>query len=247
MHSHGARAILVLLAAGVAGGPVTAAPLQGASEAVPAAKCDEPCVLAKVDRHLLLMGEFGNDEELQASLREVVASGPLAVRVVRDTYNHWAREEKRDPKTGARPGEMRWRAVHLLGSLGMADAVPSLYEMARAPLPDPRRSEQLYADEYRVRLRAIAGLENLKGVDELKELHALGGVLRSPTAASLYVLGVNVGGVSRVEAKTALAEDTADATDFKAGKGRPPQPEKPGSPKFKVKRRPDTPSVKPAE
>jgi len=190
------------------------------------------------------MGEFDHERALQASLKELSAAGPPVVRVVRDTYNQWSRAEGPDPKFGVDPGDMRWRAVHLLGSLGIPDAIRSLFAIAKTPLPDPRRSEEAYADEYRIRLRAIAGLEKLKAVPELKELHEIGGVLRNPAATSLFVLGTNVGGVSRVNVKTALAEDTADSKDYNPGKGRVAQPDKPGSPKSSVKRRPDTPTVK---
>jgi hypothetical protein len=138
---------------------------------------------------------------------------------------------------------MRWRAVHLLGSLAMRDAVSSLYDIAKTPLPDPRLDEELFGDEVRIHLRAIAGLEKLNAIDELKDLYSLGGVLRNSTAASLFVLGVNVGNVSRVDAQKALAEETVDSTNYKTGTGRPPQPEKPGSRTFRVTPRFDTPAT----
>jgi hypothetical protein len=130
-----------------------------------------------------------------------------------------------------------------MGTLSIPDAIPTLFEIARRPLPDPRAGENEYADEYRIRLRSIVGLEKLKAVDELKQLHELGGVLRNPTAASLFVLGVNVGRVSRVDVKKALAEDTADYKDHNPGKGRPAQAIKPGRERTSPKRRPDTPMV----
>jgi len=205
---------------------------------------DDARLESMVERHFALMGEFGDEEALQASLKQLVAVGPRVVRIVREAYNHWSRQETADPTTGTRPGEMRWRAIHLLGSLGQTEAVPALFDVARTPLPDPRRSEQMFADEYRIRLRAVAGLERLKAVDELKELYEIGGVLRNPTAASLYALGTNVGQVRRVDVKTALAEDTADSKDYNRGKGRVAQPDKPGSAKASIKRRPDTPAIK---
>lgn len=204
-------------------------------------KCDEACLQAKVDRQLLLMGEFGRDDALESSLKDLAGADPMVVRVVHDTYNRWSRTDGINPKVNARPGEMRWRAVHLLGSLASAEAVQILYDIARRPLPYPRANEQSFADEYRIRLRAIVGLEKLKAVDELKELHELGGLLSNPTAASLFVLGVNVGGVSRVDARKALAEDTADYKDFNLEKGRPSQLKKPGRERSTPKRRPDTP------
>jgi hypothetical protein len=196
---------------------------------------------AKVDRHLMLMGEFGNEETLQPSLRDLAAAGPAAVRVTQDTYHRWGTTDSNNLKLGVRPAEMRWRAIHLLGSLGSPEAVPFLYELGRKTLPDPRKGEIKYADEYRITLRAIVGLEQLKAVEELKALHELGGVLANPTAASLFVLGHNVGGVKRVDVKKALAEDTPDYRDHKQSKGRPPQLQKPGKEGIKPTRRPDTP------
>lgn len=216
------------------------------------AKCDAACLRSKVDRHLsVLMAEIGpaevapqrREEAVQSSLKDLAGSGPSAVRAARDSYARWTREEAPDPATGARPGEMRWRAVHLMGSLGLPDAIPTLYEIARTPLPDPQASEKRYADEVRIRLRAIAGLENLKAVDQLKDIYEMGGVLRNPAAASLFELGVNVGRVSRADAKAALAKEPADSKDHNPNKGRPAQVEKPGSPKAAVKRRTDTPNV----
>jgi hypothetical protein len=205
--------------------------------------CDATCIQAKVDHHLLLMGEFGNDEALAASLRDLIATGTPVVPVVGDTYNTWLRSEAPDPQGSAQPSEMRWRAVHLLGSLTMRDAIPLLYDIAKIPLPDPRLDEDAFGDEVRIHLRAIAGLERLGAVDELKDLYSLGGVLRNSTAASLFVLGVNVGNVSRLDARTALAKETVDSTDYHTGTGRPPQLDKPGSRTFRVIPRFDTPAT----
>ena len=208
---------------------------------------------AKVDHHLtVLMAEIGpaevapekREDAMRASLRDLAAAGPAAVRAAREAYDRWSRAKAPDPATAVRPGEMRWRAVHLLGSLGQRDAIPTLHRIARTPLPEPLAvSEQFYGDEYRIRLRAIAGLENLKAIDELKDIYEAGGVLRNPAAASLFELGINVGRVRRVDAKTALQRDAASPKDHHPNKGRAPQAEKPGSPRADVKGRPDTPSV----
>jgi len=214
---------------------------EGTQQDVAGLKCDALCLEEKVTRHLILMWELGSDEALQASQRELIAFGPRTVRIAFDVYNHWSSVREPDPKLGARPGEMRWRAVEFLGNLGSPEAVPALYEIARATLPDPRADEHRFADEYRIRLRAIAGLEKLKAAAELRELHSRGGVLKNATATSLFVLGVNVGGVRMVEAVAALKEDKADSKDYHPSKARAPQPLKPGSQKFKVTPRPDTP------
>ncbi|MFY9622230.1 MAG: hypothetical protein WAM70_13465 [Pyrinomonadaceae bacterium] len=207
----------------------------------PAGNCDKICLQTKVNKHLMLMGEFGNDEALDASLKDLRAAGPELVGIVQDTYRSWT--QSAGNLTGnARPAEMRWRAVHLLGSLNSKEAAPFLYELAKKPLPNPKSGEIPFIDEYKLRLRAIGGLEKLKATAELKDLHERGGVLRNPTAASLYEIGVNVGGVSKVAVKKALAgEDDNDHKDIRPNKHRPPQMKKPGLEKTHPIRRPGTP------
>jgi hypothetical protein len=228
-----AGAAMLLVAATLATGSATA-------QTVP---CDTACIQAKVDRHLILMGGFGNDEALTASLRDLIALGSPVVRVALETYNRWTQIEEPDPRGDVGPGEMRWRAVHLLGSLAQREAIPSLYEIAKTPLPDPELSEDAFGDEVRIHLRAVAGLEKLNAVNELKDLYALGGVLSNATAASLFELGVNVGGVRKTDARTALAEETVDPTDYTPNTGRPAQPVKPGTRGFRVTPRLDTPAA----
>jgi hypothetical protein len=216
-----------------------------ADEATPPERdCDKACAArAQVDRHLLLMGEFDNDRAQQKSLRELAALGPLAVRAVQEAYDDWSRATKPTSDVDARPGEMRWRAVYLLGELGVADARRNLYEIARHGDVAARHGEQAYADDARIKVRAVAGLQQLKAIDELKALHELGGPLSNSTAAALFELGYNVGGVTFTEARVALAADTADSKDNRPGKGRDAQPEKPGSQRFKVKPRGDSPAL----
>ena len=207
---------MLLVAAIAIGGPAAAQE-----------RCDSACLQDKVDRHLLLMGEFDNEEALTASLRDLIASGAPVLRTVEETYAVWSRVEATEPDGSARPGEMRWRVVYLLGSLGMRDAVRPLYEIAKAELPDPRLDEQAFADELRIQLRAVAGLESLGAIDELRDLYRAGGLLRNATAASLFVLGENVGDVRRIDARTALAEERIEPTNFNPDAGRPAHLEMP--------------------
>ena len=243
----GAIALLLAIVAGPAGSDDLVPQKAPSASAGPGADCDRVCTMRRqVDRHLALMGEIGDENEkaLQASLRELTALGPPVVRVVHDAYNDWSRTKEADEAAPARPGEMRWRAAYLLGVLGLPDAKRLLYDIARREGPDPRRNEIDYADEHRVKLRAVAGLEQLKAVEELKALHERAGTLSNATAAALFELGVNVGRVSRVDARTALAKDVADPKDYKPNKGRPPQPSRPGeagAPDVKVHPRPDSP------
>lgn len=234
--------ICIALSAGCAAPAEKDAPEDTAVESQ-AIECTRECILAMVNRQLALMGEFGDDAEFEASLRELVAVGPAVLHVAVDVYKEWSVSAPPDSTESARPGEMRWRAAHLLGLLGFREGIDPLNEIAAAPLPDPREDEHLFADEYRVRLRAIVGLERLGAADELKAIHSAGGLLRTPAAASLYALGIDVGGIRLIDARRALAEDVADSKDYNPNSGRAAQPEKPGSREFKVTPRTDTPST----
>ncbi|MGK3967590.1 hypothetical protein WMF38_25885 [Sorangium sp. So ce118] len=208
-----------------------------------AIECARECILEMMNRQLSLMGEFGNDAEFERALRELVAIGPSVVPVVVDVYKEWSVSVPPDRTESARPGEMRWRAAHLLGLLGFREAIDPLNAIATIPLPDPSKDEHLFADEYRVRLRAIDGLERLHAAAELRAIHAAGGLLRNPAAASLYALGIDVGGIRLIDARRALAEDVADIKDHNPNAGREAQPEKPGSREFRVTPRTDTPAI----
>jgi hypothetical protein len=242
--------LLFVLAAGTAVGDDLVPQKEPPAGTQPNADCDRVCMMRKqVDRHLALMGEIGEDAEkaVQASQRELVALGPPVVRVVHDAYNYWTRTKTPGEAAPARPGEMRWRAAYLLAELGFPDAKRLLYDIALRDGLDSRTSEVDFVDEHRVKLRAVAGLERLKAVEELKVLHARGGTLANATAAALFEVGVNVGRVTRIDARTALAKDIASPADYKPGKGRPPQPIRPGeplAPDFKVQPRPDSPKAK---
>jgi hypothetical protein len=207
-------------------------------------ECDLPCIQNKVNLYLGMMGEFDNEKELQGSLRELVSLGPQVADVVLNTYQNWSKPGVADRRQVARPAEMRWRAVHLLGDLGQAGSIRPIYEIAALALPTAKDNEFGYADEYRIRLRAIVGLQKLKAVDELKRLHAQAGPLKNATATSLFELGLNVGGVSRTDVRTALAEDQADPKDYNPNRGRIAQRTKPRiEGKLDIKRREDTPAT----
>ncbi|WP_434046686.1 MULTISPECIES: hypothetical protein [Sorangium] len=206
-------------------------------------ECDRDCIRAMVNKHLALMGELGDERTYEVSLRELRAVGPAVVSGAVAAYRAWSLSAPPDPEEPARPGEMRWRAAHLLGALGFREAIASLDAIARSPLPEPGADEELFADEVRVRLRAIAGLEKLGAAAELRAIYALGGLLGRPAAASLYALGIDVGGLRFVDGRTARAEDVADTTDLNPNAGRPVQPDTPGSREFRVTPRIDTPAT----
>jgi len=229
-----AGAAMLLVAATLAAGPVAAQ----------RDACDEVCLRGKVDRHLLMIGEYDNEEQLEASRRDIAAAGPLAVRVTLDAYDAWSRVELREPDGDATPAEMRWRAVYLLGTLGLRDAVAPLAAIAGTPLPRPELvDEDAFNDELMIRLRAVGGLATLGAVEPLRDLYDRGGVLRNATAAGLFELGINVGGVYLTDGRTAIAEERVDPTDYNPNQGRPTQRDLPGSPTFRVTPRPDTPAA----
>ncbi|MGK3995522.1 hypothetical protein [Sorangium sp. So ce1024] len=236
--------VFLALLAGCAA-PAEPDPAEDTRQESQALECDRECIRAMVNKHLSLMGELGDEATYERSLRELRAIGPEVVTAAVAAYRTWSLSAPPDPGEPARPGEMRWRAVHLLGTLGFREAIPTLDAIATSSLPEPGpdTDEQLFGDEFRVRLRAIAGLESLGAVAELKAIYARGDLLRKPAAASLHALGVEVDGIRFVDMKKALAEDVADATDVNPNTGRPPQPDTPGSREFRVTPRTDTPVI----
>lgn len=212
-------------------------------DASAAGACIGDCIAEKVVEHLNAMDRFDAEEQLQASQKALAALGPTVVRAIFDVYNAHTRPGAQ-VSHGVRAGEMRWRAVYLLGVLGIPDAVPILYDIARQPLPDPRAGEQVYADEYRIRLRAIAGLEQAKAVEPLQRLHEPRGPLTNATTAALFVAGVRMPGARLTPALRALGEDRADPADHHPNKERLERQRgraRPGSSKFKPVPREDTP------
>ncbi|KYF50319.1 hypothetical protein BE08_42160 [Sorangium cellulosum] len=234
--------VFLALLAGCAA-PAEPDPAEDTAEESQSLECDRECMEAMVNKHLAIMGELGDEAAYERSLRELRAIGPEVVRAAVSAYRTWSLSAPPDPEEPARPGEMRWRATHLLGALGFREAIASLDAIAGSPLPEPGpdTDEQLFGDEFRVRLRAIAGLEKLGAAAELRAIYARGDLLRKPAAASLHALGIDIGDIRFVDMKTALAEDVADTTDLNPNAGRPPQPDTPGSREFRVTPRTDTP------
>ncbi len=210
-------------------------------------ECAEDCIREKVYHHLKLMGELEQDEALEASLHELIELGAPVARVVEDLYNELTRKLRADPRQSAELNSMRWRVVNLMGYLGRPESVLTLYDIARWSLPDPRADENLYAREYRIRLRAVVGLEKLKAIDQLKQLYELGGPLRNAVTASLFELGAELPGTRRVDARAALEQDEADQADYNPNPERKAQPSKPGAKRYKVEPKPDTPKTKPPD
>jgi hypothetical protein len=85
-------------------------------------------------------------------------------------------------------GEARWRALYLLGELRSDEAARFLADIALQPLPEPK-SEELYRSEYRLRARAIDGLQQAKAADLLARIYESGELVSGMAAAALYELG----------------------------------------------------------
>jgi hypothetical protein len=170
----------------------------GPSVAAPGPPLQIP-IADELAHHFEVMDQAGSDAELGQSL-EVLRARPQVVAEVERLYDELTRADLASEPDMALLGYARWKAVNLLGSLGDPAAVEPLTRIARTPLPDPLRvSELRFAAEYRIRLRAIAGLETLRAVDRLESFLGEAGLLRGAVAASLYELGRAPEGVAEVD------------------------------------------------
>jgi len=169
-----------------------------------------------LDKHFQLMDNYGVESELKQSLNQL-RGRPDIVRDVTQLYEvltKAAQAEKHDYF-----GEARWRAVHLLGDLKNSDARRPLFEIATFQLPDPEKVGEInFGVEFRIRARAIDGLEKLKEVELLKKLYNKNNLLSSLAAASLYELGQAPKGVVALDGKKVFG--LGDSTDFKVKERR---------------------------
>lgn len=179
-----------------------------------------------------LMAESQADARLDAAVAEL-RSRPGIVAEVVALYDALTSAAEQDFDAFA---EARWRTVHLLGLLQLEEATAPLHRIATTPLSDPERAGDIvYATEFRIRARAIAGLERLRAVDELQRIHRTGGVLRGVAAAALYELGRAPAGVQRLDPDQVFGP--GDAADFKPA-DRAPDPLRPEIPEV-PQREPD--------
>lgn len=167
-----------------------------------------------LDDYFKLMDSYGVEEQLQQSLVRL-QKDPETLRQVLQLYEiltKATRGKKRDDFS-----EARWRAVYLLGELRHPDSLKPLYNIAIERLPEPENVfEDRYSSEFRLRARAIAGLEKLKSVEMLRKIYEQQTVLSGVAAASLYELGAAPKGVVAVDGKKVLG--MGDTTDFKVKK-----------------------------
>lgn len=166
------------------------------------------------------MAESGIDERTFAQSLDALRRRPGAVDEIARLYADLTEASRSQPHAF---GEARWRSVYLLGELRQEEARKPLAGIAHAALPEPGRvTDAAYATEFRLRARAIAGLRNLRSVDDLERLHAAGGPLRGVAAVALYELGKPPRGVKEIDAKRAFGDAGPD--DFKPS-GRPIAPD----------------------
>jgi|GEM_PF-3695579 len=149
------------------------------------------------------LAESGSDERVARSLDALRERPGTAAEVAR-LYADLTRASRERPQAF---DEARWRSVYLLAELRQKDALQPLAEIATAALPDPERAgDAAYATEFRLRARAIVGLQNLQSTAELERIYAGGGPLRGVAAAALYELGKPPRGVKRIDARQAFGE-----------------------------------------
>jgi hypothetical protein len=169
---------------------------------------------AYLDRVFQLMDEFDVEDKLQASFKEL-RNNPRAVGDLMRLYKVLTEESAK----GAEPfGEARWRTLYVLGELRDERASDFLFEIAAAPMPGAKGiRRQSYQTAYRLRARAIAGLEKLRQIDRLRRIYEGGGLMAGLAAATLFELGEPPKGIAKIDATKVLG--LGDPTDYNPRKG----------------------------
>ena len=170
-----------------------------------------------LDRHFQLMDQQGAEDDLKRSLKRLQRD-PEIVEDVVALYELLTAISKEDNEFY---GEARWRALHLLGELRNPRAKDFLFKFASTPMPSPERAGEVnYKVEYRLRARAIAGLEKLKETKLLTQIYNENNLFRGLAAASLYELGRPPAGVVKVDGIKTLGY--GDPKDYNPKKGSLP-------------------------
>lgn len=155
------------------------------------------------------MGESGIDEQLARSL-DTLRSHPGAVAELTSLYADLTDASRTRFSAFS---ESRWRTVYLLAELRLKDAQQPLSKIATTALPAAGRvTDSVYATEFRLRARAIIGLQNLRSADDLERIYKSGGPLRGIAAVALYEIGQAPRGVTLMDSKEAFGE--VSSTDF---------------------------------
>ena len=170
----------------------------------------------RLDRHFQLMDQYGNDATLRQSLTSLQESPDTARRAM-SLYRELSERQAVD---NGYYGEARWRTLYLLGDVKGDGVEDFLYEIAASDMPDARKvGEYQYRVEYRLRARAIAGLEKHKDIEALQRIYKKNTLASGLAAASLYELGYPPDGIVAIDAVKNLGY--GDPTDYNKRKGTP--------------------------
>lgn len=196
--------------------------------------------LGYLDAHFQLMDEFGVEKKLETSM-DLLRKTPRAADDLMQLYKLLT--EASADENGYF-GEARWRTIYVLGELRNEHITNMLFDIATQGMPSAVRvSEQQYAVEYRLRARAIAGLEKLRRTDLLRRIYEEKGLFSGLAAASLFELGEPPPGISKLDGRKTLG--LGDPKDYNPKRG-----ERPGtSPSGEIKRKvgdDDEPAVSPS-
>jgi hypothetical protein len=196
---------------------------------------------AYLDAQFQLMDEFGVEEKLEASLG-ALRKNPRAADDLVQLYKLLTDASAEDHGYF---GEARWRTLHVLGDLRSERVTSVLFDIATQRMPGAGRvNERQYAIEYRLRARAIAGLEKLRQTDFLRRIYEEKGLFSGLAAASLYELGEPPRGITVVDGRKVLGP--GDPKDYSPKRGETPEKLPPGQ----VSRKPgddDEPAVSPGK
>lgn len=172
---------------------------------------------AYIDPHFRLMDGFGNEDKLRQSLSEL-RENP---RTTNDLIALYKTLTKAASEETGYFGEARWRTLYLLGELHQQDAAGLFMDIAMQPMPSGKWMDEVgYKAEYRLRARAVAGLEQLRDVERLKRLYAHGGMLSGLAAASLVELGSPPDGVHKIDGRKVFG--LGDPKDYNPRRGEVP-------------------------
>jgi hypothetical protein len=169
-------------------------------------------ILSKFDslnRHFQLMDLPDSERLMQESLKKLQQNP----RTFDDLASLYKLLSDANPDDRQSLGEARWRTLYVMGELRNRQAEGFLFEIATKSLPSPEEGEVNYKTEFRLRARAIEGLEKLKDVKQLQKIYESGGIVASLAAASLFELGQPPRGVTKV------VLGLGDPKDFNPPKG----------------------------
>jgi hypothetical protein len=185
----------------------------------------------EIARYFELLDEPTSEDRQQELLKKLRAQSDTAGRAI-ELYKILSEAASSD---NDHFGEARWRALYLLGELQSEEAVGFLADIALLPLPKPGAlAEQLYRIEYRLRARAIDGLEKAGATDSLARIYESGELVSGMAAAALFELGRAPDGIVALDPEQVIGP--GDPKDYNPARGTIgdrlplPLPASPGEP-----------------